>query len=118
MHAIALGSAQTGGTAVGIVAIIAVGLRLAMMFVRMRQRPSARRWPDDGPGGGGSGTGYGERPARPGGSGPAARRERPGQQQDHSYWEPEEQAGPLSADGYIGDPAEPDPPAGPPFPSS
>lgn len=85
-------------------------LRLVTMFMRNRRQGSAGGWPGGGPGG----AAYGQRGTRPDGTGQGDQpvREHARAEQDRSYWEPKEEDGTLPADGFIGDPAEADPPAG------
>ncbi len=109
MHQLAIGSLQSntgvGGIISGVVAVVFILWRVGMMYGRARRGTGVRRWP-------GGGFGYGAGPGQHGEpDSPAAPRdevagEHLGQRQDDSYWEPGQEDGTLSADGYIGDPGE------------
>jgi len=113
VHPIALGSMDAGGAGTALFAVTAAiypALRLITTFMRNRQQGSAGRWPAGRSGG----AGYGQGRTQPDAAGPADQpvREHARAEQDSSYWEPKEEDGTLPADGFIGDPAETDPPAG------
>jgi hypothetical protein len=114
VHPIALGSAGAGGAGAALVALTALiypAMRLVTMFTRNRQGGGyIRRWPAAGPGG----AGYGQPGTRPHvtGQGDQPAHEHAHPEQDHAYWEPEEEDGTLPADGFIGDPARTNPSAG------
>ena len=100
----------SAGSAVLVVCGLLIGLsRAVTMFRRYRGGTSPRRWPYQAPGGA-----YGRRSgpdsAQPGGTG-SDEQGAPLREQDHSYWEPEQEDGTLSPDGYIGDPGETTSPA-------